>query len=289
MIKYNTKEWFALIFKFHRSDTFRILLKSMILIAIYSGIIAYIEIEILKIHAKEATVLHTLLGFVLSLLLVFRTNTAYERWWEGRRAWGELINNSRNLTLKIKSFSNIPVAEKTKLAGLIINYVFALKDHLRGESNSARLDEVEGLDLKIAAEKKHLPNYIAFKIYEVLNQLLEDGYITGEQLIILNTEAKAFTDICGVCERIKSTPIPYSYSLFLKKFIFVYIMTLPIGFVAVFGMYIILVVTFIFYVLTSLELIAEEIEDPFGKDSNDLPTEEIALRIKMNVKEIVNY
>src|SRR5687768_17377618 len=108
MIKYNTKEWFALIFKFHRSDTFRILFKSMILIAIYSGIIAYVELNILNFHAKETTVLHTLLGFVLSLLLVFRTNTAYERWWEGRKAWGELINNSRNFSLKIKAFSNIP-------------------------------------------------------------------------------------------------------------------------------------------------------------------------------------
>jgi ion channel-forming bestrophin family protein len=289
MIKYNTKEWFALIFKFHRSDTFRILFQSMILIAIYSGILAYVEINILNFHAKETTVLHTLLGFVLSLLLVFRTNTAYERWWEGRKAWGELINNARNFTLKIKAFSNIPVSEKIKLSTLLINYVFALKDHLRGESNSENLEEVEGLDLRMAAVKKHLPNYIAFKIYEVLNKLLEDKDITGEQLIVLNAEVKALTDICGVCERIRSTPIPYSYSLFLKKFIFVYIMTLPIGFVAVFGMYIIPVVTFIFYVLTSLELIAEEIEDPFGKDSNDLPTEEIALRIKMNVKEILNY
>jgi ion channel-forming bestrophin family protein len=288
MIQYNTKEWFALIFKFHRSDTFRILFKSMIVIAIYSATVAYVEIEILKIHAKEATVLHTLLGFILSLLLVFRTNTAYERWWEGRRAWGELINNSRNFTIKLKSFSSIPSEQKVRLAALVTNYVYALKDHLRGESSSD-LAHVEGMDLRANVDKKHLPNYIAFKIYEILNQLLENGHISGEQLIILNAEAKALTDICGVCERIKSTPIPYSYSLFLKKFIFVYIMTLPIGFVAVFGMYIILVVTFIFYVLTSLELIAEEIEDPFGKDSNDLPTEEIALKIKMNVNEILNY
>lgn len=289
MIKYNTREWFSLIFKFHKSDTFRILLPPMLLLALYSGAIAYFEMEIYNVNTKEATILHSLLGFVLSLLLVFRTNTAYERWWEGRKAWGELINNSRNFAMKIKAISGISEKERNTLGLLISNYVFALKDHLRNEKNINHLEECEGLLLDEVDKKSHIPNFVAYKIQKNLNTLLEDGKISGEQLIILNPEWKALTDVCGACERIKNTPIPYSYSIFLKKFIFLYIMTLPIGFVAVFDYWIMPVTSLIFYVLTSLELIAEEIEDPFGKDSNDLPTEEISLRIKMNVKEILNY
>ena len=97
----------------------------------------------------------------------------------------------------------------------------------------------------------------------------------------------SFTDICGGCERIKNTPIPFSYSVFLKKFIFFYVMSLPLGYVFSLGYYTIPVVIFIFYVLASLELIAEEIEDPFGEDENDLPTTKISETIKKNIEEIL--
>jgi len=117
--------------------------------------------------------------------------------------------------------------------------------------------------------------------------LYKQGKITGDQLIILNAEVQSLTDICGACERIKNTPIPYSYSAFIKKFIFAYVITLPFGYVFQLGYYVIPVVVFIFYVLASLELIAEEIEDPFGNDPNDLPTAKIAENIRKNVEELI--
>jgi putative membrane protein len=105
-------------------------------------------------------------------------------------------------------------------------------------------------------------------------------------MLYINAEVMSFTDVCGACERIKNTPIPYSYSAFLKKFIFFFIMSLPISMVLSLGYAAIPVVAFIFYVLTSIELIAEEIEDPFGKDSNDLPTDQISKNIRKSVHEI---
>jgi putative membrane protein len=96
-----------------------------------------------------------------------------------------------------------------------------------------------------------------------------------------------FSEICGACERIKKTPIPYSYSLFIKKFIFVYIVSIPFCFLHPFGYWTALFSVFVFYVLASLELIAEEIENPFGDDANDLPTEQIAKTISANVHEIL--
>jgi len=120
-----------------------------------------------------------------------------------------------------------------------------------------------------------------------INLLYRDGKLTGHQMLLLNNELQSFLDICGGCERIKNTPIPYSYSVFIKKFIFFYIASLPLGFALTLGYITIPVVAFIFYVLGSLEMIAEEIEDPFNGDDNDVPMRKIAQAIERNVKEIL--
>ncbi len=286
MIRYDTKGWFTLIFRFHKSDTFRILFSSMLIVGLYSWSVAYIQIEIYSLDVKNTTALHTLLGFILSLLLVFRTNTAYDRWWEGRRAWGELVNNSRNFALKIKSFSKIPAKEKQSLGQLVYLFAVILKDHLRDAVVLNDLKNFEGKDFSPAKEIQHVPIYISGKIYQAVNKLYATKKISGDELFLIAPELRSLMDVCGICERIKFTPIPYSYSLFLKKFIFVYIMTFPLGFVSVFGYWVIPVSVFIFYVLVSLELIAEEIEDPFGADSNDLPLNQICLKIKSSIQEI---
>jgi putative membrane protein len=111
--------------------------------------------------------------------------------------------------------------------------------------------------------------------------------ISGSQMWMLNEQLTSLTDICGACERIKNTPIPFSYSAFIKKFIFFYVITLPIGLAFTLGYIAIPVTAFIFYILASLELIAEEIEDPFGTDANDLPMEKIAQNIQENVQNII--
>jgi ion channel-forming bestrophin family protein len=118
--------------------------------------------------------------------------------------------------------------------------------------------------------------------------LHRDKQISDYQLLFINSELQSFLDICGACERIKNTPIPYSYSAFIKKFIFFYVITLPLGFALSLGFITIPVVIFIFYVLASLELIAEEIEDPFGKDDNDLPMQRMSENIGRNVNDILS-
>lgn len=291
MITYNPKEWFTFIFRLHKSDTIRKLLPMIVAMGLYSWLVAYLELEYWDIAddaaVKNLTLLHNLLGFVLSLLLVFRTNTAYDRWWEGRKLWGNIVNNSRNLAIKIKSFVPGDDEAINYFRRIIPLYATMLAKHLQTEKTRLALDEHAHPELKELDKQKHIPNQIALLMMQKANNLYHEKKITGEQLIIMNSELQSFTDACGACERIRNTPIPYSYSVFLKKFIFFYIMTLPFGFVFSLGYYIIPVVCFIFYVLASLELIAEEIEDPFGKDSNDLPTEKIAANIKQHIEEVL--
>ena len=104
MVIYNPKDWWKLIFAFHRSDTFRSLLPGIVGVAVFTVLVAYLEKEVFHATFKNTTAIHSLVGFVLSMLLVFRTNTAYERWWEGRKLWGSFVNNSRNLALKLQVF-----------------------------------------------------------------------------------------------------------------------------------------------------------------------------------------
>lgn len=294
MISYNTKDWFTFIFKFHKADTFRKLFALIIAISIYSGIIAWLEIYYWKLselsEVKNIPILHSLLGFAISMLLVFRTNTAYERWWEGRKLWGGLVNSSRNLALKL---SAMLAPEETEMRSffrkIIPAYAYALHNHLHKEQT--RVELFEGEEHKHIFREidpaKHIPNQVALLMYRHIQQLYETKKISGEQLLFLNSELQSFTDICGACERIKNTPIPFSYSVFIKKFIFFYIMTLPFGYVFQLGFYVVPVVAFVFYVMASLELIAEEIEDPFGGDENDVPTSLLAKNIHRHVAEII--
>ncbi|MFL9829407.1 bestrophin family ion channel [Flavobacterium sp. ST-87] len=287
MISYDPKDWITFVFRFHKADTFRKLFPLILLIGFYSAAVAYLELEYWDLpedsRVKNISIMHGMLGFVISLLLVFRTNTAYDRWWEGRKLWGALVNNSRNLALKLHAILD-DEKDRAFFRKIIPGYASILNKHLKDEETSKQLSE----DIILPADHHyHRPNQVAKMIFMRINELYKNQKITGDQLIILNSEIQSFTDICGACERIKNTPIPYSYSVFLKKFIFFYVMTLPFGYVFNLGYFVIPVVVFIFYVLASLELIAEEIEEPFGHDANDLPTAKIAENIKKHVEELL--
>ncbi len=287
MIDYNPKSWWKLIFMFHKSDTFRVLSPAMAGIAVYTGLVAYLELEIFHAQFKNTTVVHSLIGFVLSLLLVFRTNTAYDRWWEGRRIWGSFTNNSRNLALKLSVILKNDQNRKKRFEHLIGNYIVAAKEHLRHGVELAELTETDKYKPTHWESKKHIPNQVMKCLYDEIQEMYELNIIDGRQLLYLNQELQSFTDNIGACERIKRTPIPYTYSMFLKKVIFIYVLTMPIGFVLDFKFWAIPIVTIVFYVFASLEVIAEEIEDPFGVDANDLPIDRICQNIKENLSEIL--
>jgi ion channel-forming bestrophin family protein len=293
MIKYNPKDWFSFIFRLHKADTFKALSSMMLYICLYTAIICVIEKELL--HIKDDSqlgnilLMHTMIGMVISLLLVFRTNTAYDRWWEGRKLWGSLVNNSRNLAIKLASIlPENDIENRNFFKHIIPAFAYSLRSHLLNIRTSEDMFDIDIHQhlLKDIKNEHHIPNQIAYKLINRINELHASKKISEIQLLFLNEELKSFTEICGACERIRNTPIPFSYSIFLKKFVFFYIMTLPFGFVFKLGYITIPVVAFIFYVITSMELIAEEIEDPFGEDANDLPLGKISDNINKHVLEI---
>ena len=286
MIKYNPKSWVKLIFAFHKSDTIRILWKELIYMGLFTVGIAYIEITFFPnaAYLSNLTAVYSLVGFVISLLLVFRTNTAYDRCWEGRRKCGEMVNDSRNLAVKISTLQ-FDKEENDFFRRMISNFTFATKEHLRRNIDLDQLqltdEERKGLE-----KKSHVPIEIVHLMFKHMNQLKSEGKLSEMEYLAINDNLDSLMDSLGACERILNTPIPFSYSLFLKKFIFIYTTTLPLAFVTTFGYFSALIATFVFYVLVSMEVLAEEIEDPFGDDDNDLPTDQLCETIRKNVDEV---
>lgn len=291
MITYDSRNWLAAL-ALHRADTFRALLPILILVGLFTWLVGYIETEYLRMSRQDFVsnlpTMHGLMGFAISMLLVFRTNTAYDRWWEARRQWGQLVNVSRNVAIKIGAILP-PEDQQTRadFARFLGAFSQALVAHLRSEKTRLALDATLHPELEDLHPDMHVPAKIAALMHQRVHRAYKAGAMTGDQLIGLATDLTAFMDICGACERIKNTPIPYSYSSFLKKFIVIYSMTLPFGFVFTLGYIAIPVVMFIFYVLASLELIAEEIEEPFGMDTNDLPLDRMSEMIGANAQELL--
>jgi putative membrane protein len=291
MVQYNPKAWIGLIFHSYSRFVMKTLLPALLFMGLFTAAVCYIILEVVhpdKDEFTSTTALHSLLGVVLGLFLVFRINSAYDRWWSGRILWGMLVNSTRNFALKLGAYLDKEDQENREwFAKMISNFPYATKEHLR---NGVLLSELQVPDetfIPYLNSKEHKPNAISSLLYERVNSLYKQGKITSDQFFVLDKELKEFIDIMGGCERIKNTPIPYSYSMYIKKFVFTYIITLPFGFVTTFEYVTIPTVLLISFVLLSVELIAEEIEDPFGRDSTDLPTDELSEKIRENVHEIL--
>ena len=179
MAKYNPKDWFGLIFEFHKSDTLRKLIYVLLVYGLYAGAIVYLELH--YTNFKSTISIHSLLGFVIGLLLVFRTNTAYDRWWEGRKVLGALVNTSRNLSLKYHTFSNsLKTTEKKAFAELISNYVFSMKNHLRDKVIAEEISFNEKMNENEYIQTNHKPNLVAGKLYQCVKNLYDEKQISGE-------------------------------------------------------------------------------------------------------------
>jgi len=292
MIYYKSnKNWFRDIGHLTRSWTMTKVMRSVIAIGLYTTLFCVLQLHFLDNVAELglSTGVFSLLGIVLSILLVFRTNTAYDRWWEGRKQWGALVNHCRNLAIMgVTTFPASAKKEKHQLAVYISNFCIALKEHLREGTKLEELIFVSDEELEEYETKGHVPNHISRQIHQMVEHQEKEGNISGFDLINFKPQLQALLDILGACERIKKTPIPFSYNVYLKIFITAYGLLLPLAMIPEFGYYSIPIVMFIFFAFVGVELMAEEIEDPFGLDCNDLPTGDIAHNIKNNVFEILD-
>jgi ion channel-forming bestrophin family protein len=228
---------------------------------------------------------------VLGLMLVFRTNTAYERFWEGRKLWGSVTNASRNLARNIWVIipDRTPTERQSKRAALdlIVAFAVAMKLHLRRETVNQELQP-----LLPSAQYQNLkgmnnpPLEVAFWIQDYLQQQHDSDRLNIHQLISLQQLLNSLVDCLGGCERILKTPIPMAYAIHLKQLLLIYCLTLPFQFVSQLGWWTAAVVMLVSFTLFGIEAIGMEIENPFGRDYNDLPLDAICDTMKRNIDDL---
>lgn len=269
-----------------KSYLFKRLFKPILYISIPTTMLCILyEFEL--VDFGESVALPSLLGAALGILLVFRNNSAYDRWWEARKVLGALVNTSRNFALQVNHF--VPnLQEKKEFMALIAAFPYALKEHLRNGVLLSEISFIGEKNIEILKTCDHKPNAIANLISAKINKLATEKTITEFQRIQLIEYVNTQIDILGKCERIRKTPIPSAHNYLLKFYVFIYTISLPFGFIGRLHWWSIFAVAAIYFLAMSIVTIAEEIEEPFGNDPNDLPVDAIAQNIHKNVYEIQN-
>jgi ion channel-forming bestrophin family protein len=225
---------------------------------------------------------HAALSLVLGWLLVFRTNTAYNRWWEARTLWGALVNASRNLSLKLVQLGELAPSERELCNRLIVAFPIALRCHLRSEIDTKLPPSAK----QLIRSAKHAPLALAQQLYAVVGHAKRDGRIDGEELRVFDAELLRLMDVCGGCERILKTRIVRSYRVFARQCVLLFLATLPWGVARDFGMWGVLITFISAYFMLGLETVAEHVEEPFGYDEDDLDLDSLCSTIEVSVGEV---
>jgi putative membrane protein len=237
---------------------------------------------------------HLIFSFVISILIAFRLNISYSRWWEGRTYWGNLVNNSRNLALKFNNY--IGLNNEPRFLNYLRTFPQILKFHLRGQIDTPECQElIKQLDVTVNPND-HIPNSIVNQMYKIINDHRLSGKISLEQYLSMDIHLASIIDLAGGCEKIVSTPIPTPFKIFIRKALLFYMIIFPFGWVEKFGFLIIPMIIVIVDILLGLELISENIESPFGGTDergyaiydNTLDLDGISSKIAKNVDSIAN-
>ncbi len=239
-------------------------------------------------HFESTEKVHALIGTPLSLLLVFRTNASYDRFWEARKLWGAIVNESRNLA---RSASVLLAADAALVGGIVrlgIAFPYACMSTLRGKHGIGPVaDELDRDEADLLVTAQHAPLAIAVAVSRRVADGQRRGLITDVQQSIIEQNLQVLIDCIGACERIKRTPLPFAYVVHLRRALAVYCGTLPMALVHYFG-WITMPVTFLVaYVLLGIEEIGVEIEEPFGTDDNDLPLDRFCTTIEQNLRALL--
>jgi putative membrane protein len=207
---------------------------------------------------------HRGIGLVLGLLLVFRTAAGYERWWEARKLWGAILNQSRNIVVGARAYG--PVAEEWQDG--VMRWVAAFAHAVRGTLQDKRgLPEIAALlggeEARRIASAEHMPSYVVGRIAGLLRQAREAHELDLPAFLQVERERAALLDHAGGCERILSTPIPSVYSITIRRFVVVYLCALPFALAAAVGLMSPAYAIFIAYPILTLEQIGAELQNPF--------------------------
>ena len=252
--------------------------------------------EVPALHYSLTVAPFTLVGLPLGIFLGFRNNTAYDRFWEARKLWGALVNTSRSITRQALTLiqPQLEPGAKTpeqvqelqlRFVHLTIGYVHALRHHLRDTPPGETLEKLLPKEsFESLRDESNVPLAILQRLGETVRLAYDQKWVHPFHVNVLDGSLTALTDIQGACERIKSTPIPFSYTVLMHRIVAFYCVLLPFGLMDTVRWATPVVVLAISYCFFGLDAIGDEIEDPFGVDVNDLPLDSISRNIERNLR-----
>ncbi|WP_394833867.1 bestrophin [Pendulispora rubella] len=270
--------------------------RRVLAVALISVVVTILHREVDVLHYPITPVPFTLIGLALSIFLGFRNSAAYDRFWEGRKLWGALVNTSRSFTrqaLTLLEPQEPGDAEEIdafvrRLVHMLIGYVHALRHHLRDSDPGEMLQEtLPPGEYERVSDEDNVPLAILQRMGEMMALARRRNWVHPYHVTIFEQSLVSLTDIQGACERIKSTPIPYSYTVLMHRIVAGYCTLLPFGLDETIGWATPVVVLGISYAFFGLDAIGQEIEQPFGLDINDLSLHAISTNIERNLRRLI--
>lgn len=286
MIDYDPHDWWKHFFDIKGSMVREILGRVLMLTFWSSAVVLFFEWT-----GKSAGIpptVHGLVGVALGMLLVFRTNSSYDRFWEGRKLWGGIVNESRNLARVAVVHLDADRALRDEVVTWTAAWAYAAMFNLRGERGLGPVaDRLPPEDVEAVVAASHVPLAVAARVTSRLVEARDRGLISDYILIDIDQNVQQLIDFLGGCERIRKTPLPFAYMVHVRRALILYGFALPFALVNDFGWETVLVTLIVSYIFFGIEEIGVEIEDPFGRDDNDLPLESICATIDANLSEAI--
>lgn len=284
MIDYDAKSWLGVVTRIRGSVGPRVVPRMVITGGL--GWLASCLYEHEKFHTPA--VAHTMIGVALGLLLVFRTNASFDRWWEGRKLLGGIVNRTRDLARQIMAFVPTDSKPDADVSLRLINTFFAVAmQGLRDEKDLSALGELLTAEERAQLEPvKTRATVVLTWISRRLDRLARDGKLTDARLLAMDTNLTALVDYHSGCERIVRTPIPFAYAQHIKLFVTLFCFTVPFAIVDAMKGWTPVAAAIFAFALFGIDEIGVEIEDPFGYDDNDLPIDRIATTVKTSTADV---
>src|SRR5271157_3544778 len=232
---------------------------------------------------------YEVLGVALGALLVLRTNAGYERWWEGRKLWGCIVNQSRNLVIQALSYGPDDPDWRRRIVGWTAAFAHASRRSLRDQRHLPELDNLVGtVKADRIASVDHMPTAVALAIGRLLREGVELGM---DRFAVLRAEEERarLIDHIGGCERILKTPLPRAYSIEIRQFVFVFLVALPFGILLKVDWLTPLVTMMVAFPILALDEIGVELQNPFSTlHLNHLPLDKICENLEQNLMSLLD-
>lgn len=288
MIIKKKNTWFKMLFEW-KGSVLPQLLPRLLLLLLFSFTVVYFKPYLIAYNLHINPAIFTLFGIALAIFLGFRNSVSYDRFWEGRKLWGALLNDTRSLTRQSITLINDPAydAKRQDFINLLIAFIYSLKHQLRETDSDQDMNRLLPKEFAEKLKEVHFKPIIILRELGiwVKNAKSEDKIDSITQLAFEENLNK-LSDIVGGCERIANTPIPYTYSVLLHRTVYIYCFLLSFGFVETMGWITPLIVVFIAYTFVALEAIADELENPFGLQPNDLALDTMSQMIENTLLEL---